>query len=148
VKRLLARFRAWRREAFGVLPLPEDGPGFRTVPLPPGDPKDPYVVIPVQTPAGEILWSMRGQRLVVVPDPQDDGYVIVTVQLPSGEIRWRVPREPLAFPAPETPQEAPQPDPGAGDGAGMPIAAPSGRAGAPEPPQSRVSTPPNRLWTV
>jgi hypothetical protein len=85
-----------------VLPLPEDGLGFRTIPLPPEGTKDPYVVIPVQTPAGEILWPMRGQRLVVVPDPQDDGYVIVTVQLPSGEIRWRVPREPLAIPDPDT----------------------------------------------
>jgi hypothetical protein len=44
MRRLWTRLRAWRREAFGQPPLPEDGPGFRTVKLPPlddteGDPR-------------------------------------------------------------------------------------------------------------
>lgn len=37
VRRLWARLKAWRWEAFGDRPLPEDGPGFRTVKLPPID---------------------------------------------------------------------------------------------------------------
>lgn len=36
--RLWARLKAWREEAFGELPLPEDTPWFRTVRLP--EPQD------------------------------------------------------------------------------------------------------------
>jgi hypothetical protein len=37
MRRLWARLRAWRQEAFGQPTLPEDSPWFRTVKLPPLD---------------------------------------------------------------------------------------------------------------
>lgn len=85
MRRLWARLREWRLEAFGQPTLSEDGLGFRTVKLPPLD-------------------DTR-EGTVPLPDPDDDRYVIVPVQTPDGEIRWRVPREPLTIPTPENVQE-------------------------------------------